>query len=123
MTRSVALLLAGLIALATPAWAQTQCPGSSAAYAWSLPAPMQWGFYDLNPPAGVAVGMLSVLWLDGSAISFAGVPQQVAQSFRYAANPAQFYQTQIYPPYHAIILVSQNKCPLLLTQGGALWSK
>lgn len=103
--------------------AQTQCPGSSASWSFSLPAPMQWAFYDLFPPTGVPGGLVSVVNADKTAETFLGVPQTVPQQWQVSSNPTQFFNVQIKPVYHELLLVEGSKCPLLNPGGNAVWTK
>jgi hypothetical protein len=117
--------LALLILLITgPAFAQQQCPGSIQTWSWGIPfPPFQWGFYDLTPAPGISAGALSVAYTTLKAETFIGVPQSVAQNFQYSSNPPQFFNNQIKPVYHELLLLEKSNCPLLLQSTGALWTK
>lgn len=117
--------LSVFLLLATPAVAQTQaqCPGSNASWSFTLPAPMQWAFYDLIPPPGVAVGLVSVVYTNRTAETFLGVPQTVPQKWQVSSNPTQFFNVQIKPVYHELLLNPGSNCPLLNPGGNALWTK
>ena len=108
----IALILA---LLCSPVAAQqTQCPGSPQSWSFTLPPPMQWALYDLLAPPGVPTGMLSILYLNRTAETFIGVPQAVAQSFQYSSNQQQFFNNQIKPVYHELLLYENTSCPFLL---------
>lgn len=115
--------LAILLLLTTPALAQTQCPGSVQSWSSPLPAPMQWMTYDLSSLPGVTPGLLTVIYLNGTAESFLGVPQTVATAFPISANPAQFFANRIASVYHELLLFQRSNCPLQTSTPGALWTK
>lgn len=102
----------------------TQCPGSNASWSFSMPPPLSLGVYDLAPPPGVPVGMLTMFAAPNQPYTSIGVPQTVAQQLPNKPNPVQFYQTSVQPVYHALLLVEKSYCPLLTGgPGGALWIK
>jgi len=118
------MLRAALIFLLTTGIAQAQtCPGSNASWSFALPSPMQWAVYDLAPPPGVATGLLSVLYTNQTAETFIGVPQTVAQKWQASPNQTQFFNAQVKPVYHELLILQKTNCPLLLNGSGALWTK
>lgn len=94
-------------------------PDSIQAWSFALPAPMQWGVYDLNGVPG-ASGLLSNLYPGGRCDTFVGIPQSVATQYPIAANPGQFYRNRISRVYPQALVISQSNCPLELGQGGVL---
>lgn len=119
------MLRAVLIFLLSIGIAEAQtCPGSNASWSFAIPSPMQWAVYDLAPPPGVSVGLLTVLYADRTAETFIGVPQTVAQQWQFSPNQTQFFNNRIRPVYHELLLIQGTNCPLLLNgTAGALWTK
>jgi hypothetical protein len=93
---------------------------------------MQWAIFDPSVPAGLQqpqplpvapTGLLSIIYLDNTAETFIGVPQTVATAWQTTPSKATFFNAQIKPVYHELLLISGSNCPLLTTGTQALWTK
>lgn len=119
MIRTLVLFLAFI----SHAAAQTLCPGSAAAWSFGLPSPMQFAVYDLFSLPGVPAGMLTIAYANRTAETFIGVPQTVAQAFEFSSNQTQFFNNQVRPVYHELLLVQGSNCPLLTSTPGVMWTR
>lgn len=93
-------------------------PQSIAAWSFPLPAPMQWGTYDLTGVEGVT-GLLSIIYLDGRVNTFVGVPQPTATAFPISADPLTFFRNGIERVYRQALLANNNFV-FTLSQRGVL---
>lgn len=95
-------------------------PQSIQAWSFPLPAPMQWGTFDLFPDPPIPPGLLSIIYLDGRVDTYVGVPQPIATAFPVSADPLTFFANQIARVYPQALLVEKTNFTLTLEQGGVL---
>lgn len=66
--------------------------------------------------------LLYVIFNNTVASAFSGVPIGVMQNLSNTTNPVPYYNSFIVPSFHALMLASQNNCPLLNENGVFLWT-
>ena len=109
-------LLLGLCALADARPFQP-CPFVTAGWSQSWTGfNVTTALYDGNS------ALLYVIFFTTTATAYSNVPYSVAQGFSSTGNPDMYWQTSVAPSYHALLLASQNNCPLLNDNGVYLWS-
>jgi hypothetical protein len=112
-------LLAFLL-LAAPARAQPAYPCPQISFGWS----QQWWNQPISSASYDSVSqLLYVVFSPPSNVSaFSNVPLNVFSTFAQAGNPLSFYSCCVLPRYHALLLSTQNNCPILFETGAYIWT-